>query len=59
MIERTFRTAATHQGYIEPHACLANLRADGSGELWGCTQGSFMIRTTCAALLGIEAARLG
>ena len=21
VVERTFRTAATHQGYIEPHAC--------------------------------------
>ena len=39
VIERTFRTAATHQGYIEPHACLANIRPDGAGELWVCTQG--------------------
>ncbi len=58
VIERTFRTAATHQGYIEPNACLANLRADGSGELWVCTQGHFMVRTICAALLGLDAARL-
>jgi CO/xanthine dehydrogenase Mo-binding subunit len=58
VIERTFRTAATHQGYIEPHACLANLRADGSGELWVCTQGHFMVRTTCAALLGLDASKL-
>jgi CO/xanthine dehydrogenase Mo-binding subunit len=28
VIERTFRTEAAHQGYIEPHACLADLRAD-------------------------------
>ncbi len=58
VVERTFRTEATHQGYIEPHACVANLRADGSGELWGCTQGHFMIRTTCAGLLGLDAAKL-
>ena len=34
IVERTFRTAATHQGYIEPHACLANIRPDGAGEIW-------------------------
>src|SRR5215470_13165368 len=32
IIERTFRTEAAHQGYIEPHACLADLKADGSGD---------------------------
>ena len=25
VIERSFRTEATHQGYIEPHACLASV----------------------------------
>ena len=58
IVERTFRTEASHQGYIEPHACLANLRADGSGEIWVCTQGPYMVRNTCAALLGLEASRL-
>ena len=58
VIERTFRTAATHQGYIEPHACLANLRNDGSGELWVCTQGHFMVRTICAGLLGLDITKL-
>ena len=58
IVERTFRTEASHQGYIEPHACLANLGADGSGELWCCTQGHFMVRNTCAELLGLEVSRL-
>ncbi|UYV36637.1 xanthine dehydrogenase family protein molybdopterin-binding subunit [Rhodobacteraceae bacterium D3-12] len=58
VIERTFRTAATHQGYIEPHACLATLGADGQGDLWVCTQGHFMVRNTCAAILGLEAGKL-
>ena len=40
IVERTFKTAATHQGYIEPHACLASLGSDGRGELWCCTQGA-------------------
>ncbi|HJR23234.1 MAG TPA: molybdopterin cofactor-binding domain-containing protein, partial [Dongiaceae bacterium] len=37
IVERTFKTEATHQGYIEPHACLANVGPDGQGELWVCT----------------------
>ncbi len=58
IIERSFKTAATHQGYIEPHACLASLGADGRGELWCCTQGQFNVRTICAELLGIQASQL-
>ena len=58
ILEKTFRTAATHQGYIEPHACLASLGGDGRGELWCCTQGHFVARNICADLLGIEAAQL-
>jgi CO/xanthine dehydrogenase Mo-binding subunit len=58
VIERTFRTEAAHQGYIEPHACLADLKSDGSGEIWCCTQGHYMVRTVCAALLGLDLSRL-
>jgi CO/xanthine dehydrogenase Mo-binding subunit len=58
VVERTFRTEASHQGYIEPHACLAHLRPDGSGEIWCCTQGHYMVRTTCAGLLGLDVSRL-
>jgi CO/xanthine dehydrogenase Mo-binding subunit len=58
VIERTFRTEAAHQGYIEPHACLADLKADGSGEIWCCTQGHYNVRTTCASLLGLDISRL-
>ena len=49
IVERSFKTEATHQGYIEPHACLASVGPDGQGELWVCTQGHFMVRNTCAA----------
>src|SRR5215469_5340691 len=58
VIERVFKTEATHQGYIEPHACLASVGSDGTGELWVCTQGHFMVRDTCAALLGMDVSRL-
>ncbi|MFL5259417.1 MAG: xanthine dehydrogenase family protein molybdopterin-binding subunit [Hyphomicrobiales bacterium] len=58
IIERSFKTEATHQGYIEPHACLASVSPDGSGELWVCTQGHFMIRNVSAQLLGLDISRL-
>jgi CO/xanthine dehydrogenase Mo-binding subunit len=58
VVEREFKTEATHQGYIEPHACLATLSPDGVGELWVCTQGHFMVRAACAGLLGIDISKL-
>ncbi|NNL71983.1 MAG: xanthine dehydrogenase family protein molybdopterin-binding subunit, partial [Silicimonas sp.] len=58
VVERSFKTAATHQGYIEPHACLASLNADGKGEVWCCTQGQYHVRSTCAALMGIDESQL-
>ena len=58
VVERSFKTAAAHQGYIEPQACLADLGADDRGELWCCTQGHYMVRETCADILGIDASQL-
>lgn len=58
VIERTFKTAAVHQGYIEPHACLADLGGDGRGELWCTTQGHYMVREVCSEILHIDASQL-
>lgn len=58
IIERSFKTEQTHQGYIEPHACLASVGPDGSGELWVTTQGHYTFRTQCAQLLGMDIAKL-
>ncbi len=58
VVERSFTTAATHQGYIEPHACLASMTADGKADLWCCTQGQYNVRTLCAQMLGMEASQL-
>jgi CO/xanthine dehydrogenase Mo-binding subunit len=56
--EYTYKTEATHQGYIEPHACVGQMGEDGRGEMWVCTQGHWYIRRMCASVLGIEAANL-
>ncbi len=58
IIKESFKTEQTHQGYIEPHACLATIGPDGQGELWVCTQGHFVYRNTCAQLLGMDVAKL-
>ncbi|MFK5998221.1 MAG: xanthine dehydrogenase family protein molybdopterin-binding subunit [Rhodobacterales bacterium] len=58
IISRSFKTAATHQGYIEPHACLASMGGDGKGELWCCTQGQFNVRGLCADMLQMDASQL-
>ncbi|MDX8527437.1 xanthine dehydrogenase family protein molybdopterin-binding subunit [Mesorhizobium sp. MSK_1335] len=58
IVERSFKTEQTHQGYIEPHACVASVNADGTAELWVCTQGHFVYRQHCAQLLGMEASKL-
>lgn len=58
VVERTFKTEQTHQGYIEPHACVANVSPDGTADLWVCTQGHFVYRQHCAQLLGMDASKL-
>ena len=58
VIEREFNTAAVHQGYIEPHACVANVSEDGSAELWCSTQGHFVVRANCARLLDMDISKL-
>src|SRR5262245_42232527 len=58
IVERSYKTEQTHQGYIEPHACLASVGPDGTGELWVTTQGHFTFRNVCASLLGMDIAKL-
>lgn len=58
VVERSFKTEQTHQGYIEPHACVASVSSDGTADLWVCTQGHFVYRQHCAQLLGMGASKL-
>ena len=54
IVELSFKTAPVHQGYIEPHACLARFDTDGQGEIWAASQGHFVVRTLTARLLGMN-----
>jgi len=58
VVERRFRTAPVHQGYIEPHACLASAAEDGQVQLWTTTQGHFQVRGFCSRLLGLETSQI-
>ena len=58
IVEKDFSTAAVHQGYIEPHACLARYDSDGQGEIWSSSQGHFVVRGMTAKLLGMNLADL-
>jgi len=53
VIEGRYETAAVHQGYIEPHACVASAGADGQATVWCSSQGQFLVRTLTAKILGM------
>ena len=50
VVERSFKTKPVHQGYIEPHACLATIANDGQATVWSSSQGHFMVRSMTALL---------
>jgi len=56
--ENEFTTEAFHQGYIEPHACLADTGKDGRSEIWCSSQGHFMVRSATAKMLGWETSKI-
>jgi CO/xanthine dehydrogenase Mo-binding subunit len=58
VLEARYVTAAVHQGYIEPQACVASWGGGDHCEVWTCTQGQFAVRTYCAKLLGLEASNI-
>ncbi|MEX0793682.1 MAG: xanthine dehydrogenase family protein molybdopterin-binding subunit [Pirellulaceae bacterium] len=58
VIEREYRTASVHQGYIEPHSCVALWNEDGRLKIWTSTQGSFTCRQQTAELLQMPVSRV-
>ena len=53
VLEREFRTATVHQGYIEPHVATAFWNRDNHLTIWTSTQGAFTARQQTAELLQI------
>src|ERR1700720_3214652 len=58
VIERRYTTKPVHQAYIEPHACVVSVAADGQTTIWSSSQGQFMVRAYCAKLLGIDISQI-
>jgi len=54
IVELSFKTSPVHQGYIEPHGCLAKVDPDGQAEIWAASQGHFVVRAFTARLLGLN-----
>jgi CO/xanthine dehydrogenase Mo-binding subunit len=52
-VEGKYETAAVHQGYIEPHACVASWGADGQSTIWCSSQGQFLVRALVAKILNM------
>jgi len=52
VVERHFKTQPVHQGYIEPHACLVSVAADGRATIFSSSQGQFMVRNATAKMTG-------
>ena len=53
ILEKTYRVPMVHQGYLEPHAVLAEWDRNGLLTLWASTQGSFNTRSEVSDVLGI------
>ncbi|HQU46809.1 MAG TPA: xanthine dehydrogenase family protein molybdopterin-binding subunit, partial [Pirellulales bacterium] len=58
VVEREFKTASVHQGYIEPHVSTALWNVDGQLTIWTSTQGAFTARQQTAELLQVPISRV-
>src|ERR1700737_4868645 len=58
IIERRYTTKPVHQAYIEPHACVVSVAAEGQCTIWSSSQGQFMVRAYSAKLLGIDISQI-
>ena len=58
IVEREFHTAMVHQGYIEPHNAVGIYSADGHATIYCSTQGTFVVRSLCSAVLAIPEGKI-
>jgi len=58
VVEREFNTAMVHQGYIEPHNAVGIYNPDGHATVYCSTQGSFLVRSLVAAVLGMPEGKI-
>ena len=58
VVEGTYENDPVHQGYIEPHACVAEYSEDGQAHLWVSSQGHFQMRDQTAAFCGMSSGEI-
>ncbi|MCS7315009.1 MAG: xanthine dehydrogenase family protein molybdopterin-binding subunit [Bryobacterales bacterium] len=58
IVEREFRTAMVHQGYLEPQNATALWNQDGRVYVWTSTQGAFSAREAIAWVLDLPVSRV-
>lgn len=58
IVEGEFYVPSVHQGYLEPHACIAYPTGGGKVEIWTSTQGHFQVRSLTARILGLPLHRI-
>jgi CO/xanthine dehydrogenase Mo-binding subunit len=57
VLEETYRWPAQHQVYLEPHACLVQIAADGQVYVWASNKAPYLLRGYLAACLNLPAER--
>lgn len=58
ILEDTFITSNVHQGYLEPHVCVAQVDADGRITLWASLQAPARNRDQIAKILNLPVSRI-
>ena len=58
VIENEYIVPMAHQGYIEPHGCVASADPTGRTTVWCSTQGHFEFRAMTSKMLGMNMADL-
>ena len=58
IVEREFRTATVHQGYIEPQNATALWNVDGQLTIWTSTQGAFTAREALSTVLDLPVSQI-
>lgn len=58
VVKATYRFAASHQGFMEPHVSVVRPEPDGGLTVWSPTQGPFVLRDDVAKLLKLPPYRV-
>ncbi|HXF81680.1 MAG TPA: molybdopterin cofactor-binding domain-containing protein, partial [bacterium] len=51
VLEHTFRTQLSHQGYLEPHACVVQINERGRVEVWPSNKVPFNLKEELATII--------